>query len=175
MVALAAGCGGGGGDGGSQSVDVEFTRTDGSVATFPQTVRAWCGPYDDDNPDIEAVHVLAGELPRDESPTAYWIVTAVRADVERDPVTTLPNSFVFTEPRGAASFAYDVEDRGNELSSADEESKGTMRVELDGCEPGDTVRVDVRGRRTRQRVLRPAADLGRGRRTAEIGDAPESS
>ncbi len=138
VVAMVAGCGGEGGDADGQSVDVMFTRTDGSQARFPDTVRAWCGPYDEDNRDIEAVNVLAGEAPRDESPDAYWIVTAVRADIERDPVTTFPNSFVFSEPRGAGLFAYDGDDRGNELSSADEESKGTMRIELEGCEPGDT-------------------------------------
>jgi hypothetical protein len=174
VVALASGCGGGGGDGGSQSVDVKFTRTDGSVATFPQAVQAWCGPYDEDNRDIEAVNVLAGEFPRDDS-DAYWIVTAVRADVERDPVTTFPNSFVFSEPRGAGLFAYDVDDRGNELSSADEESKGTMRIELEGCEPGDQVRVEFE-----EVVLGSEySDLPtisvEGAVTAEIGDAPESS
>ena len=140
-MAFATGCAGGG-DAESQSVDVVFTRADGSVATFPETVRAWCGPYNDESPDTEAVHVQAGEFTRDATPDAYWIVNAVRADVERDPVTTLPNSFVSTEPQGAGFFAYDVEDRENELSSADEESRGTIRVELDGCEPGDTVRVE---------------------------------
>jgi hypothetical protein len=134
-VAAAGGC-----DGGATAVDVEFTRADGSLATFPQTVRAWCGPYDEDNSDIEAMHVLAADLPY-ESPSAYWMVSAVRADVERDPVTIFPNSFVFSEPRGAGLFAYDTEDRENELSSADEESEGTMRIELEGCEPGDTAHV----------------------------------
>jgi hypothetical protein len=104
-------------------------------------VRAWCGPYDDENRDTDAVHILAGKVPRDESPPTYWIVSAVRADVERDPVTTLPNSFVYTKPRGAAFFALDAEERENELSSADEESEGTIRVELAGRGPGDTVRV----------------------------------
>ena len=65
---------------------------------------------------------------------------AVQADVESDPVTTLPNNFVYTEARGASFFALD--DRGNEVSSADEESAGAIRVELDGCDEGDTVRVD---------------------------------
>ena len=74
-------------------------------------MRAWCGPYDEDNRDIEAVNVLAGEPPRDKSPDAYWIVTAVRADIERDPVTMFPDSFVFSEPRGAGLFAYDADHR----------------------------------------------------------------
>jgi hypothetical protein len=173
-VAFATGCGGGG-DADGQSVDVTFARTDGSLATFPETVRAWCGPYDDESPDTEAVHVLAGTLPRSESPDAYWIVNAVPADVERDHVTTLPNSFVSPEPQGAALFAYDVEDRENELSSADEESRGTIRVELAGCEPGETVRVEF----DKVTLGSEYSDLPtisvEGAVTAESGDAPASS
>jgi hypothetical protein len=140
VVALAAGCGD---DAGRQSVDVEFTRTDGSPATFPRTLRAYCAPFDENNSHRHAVHVLAGELPRAESPPAYWILRAVQADVERDPVTKLPNDFVYTEARGASFFALD--ETGNELSSSDEESQGTIRVELAGCEPGDVVRVTFDG------------------------------
>ena len=171
---MVAGCGGEGGDADGQSVDVMFTRTDGSQARFPDTVRAWCGPYDEDNRDIEAVNVMAGEVPRDDS-DAYWIVTAVRADIERDPVTTFPNSFVFSEPRGAGLFAYDVDDRGNELSSADEESKGTMRIELEGCEPGDQVRVKVDGVVLGSEYSDLPTISVEGAVTAEIGDAPDSS
>jgi hypothetical protein len=172
-VAAAAAAGGCGGDG-TQTVDVDFTRADGSLATFPQTVRAWCGPYDEDNSDTDAVHILAAELPY-ESPAAYWIVSAVRADIERKPVTTFPDSFVFSEPRGAGLFALDADDRGNELSSADEESEGTMRVELEGCEPGDTVRVTfddvVLG--SEYHDLPPISVAGAA--VAEIGDAPDRS
>ena len=39
-------------------------------------------------------------------------------------------------------FGVDAERRNNELSSATEESKGAIRVEVDGCDPGDTVRVE---------------------------------
>jgi hypothetical protein len=55
-------------------VDATFTRADGSLATFPDTVRAWCGPYDDESPETPAVHVMAGERPRSESEslTAFW-------------------------------------------------------------------------------------------------------
>jgi hypothetical protein len=138
-------------------------------------VRVWCGPYDDENRDTDAVHILAGKVPRDESPPTYWIVSAVRADVERNPVTTLPNSFVYTKPRGAAFFALDAEDRENELSSADEESRGTMRIELEGCEPGDTVRVKfedvVLG--SEYADLPPLSVAGS--LVAEISDAPDRS
>jgi hypothetical protein len=175
VVAFATGCGGEGGDGGNQAVDVKFTRTDGSLAPFPRAVRAWCGPYDEDNRDIEAVNVLAGEAPRDGSPDAYWIVTAVRGDVERDPVTTFPNSFVLSEPRGAGLFAYDGDDRGNELSSADEESKGTMRIELEGCDPGDTVRVEFEDVTLGSEYSDLPPISVEGAVTAEIGDAPDLS
>jgi hypothetical protein len=168
---VAVGCGGRGQD--EQSVDLMFTRADASIATFPDTVRAWCAPFDENNSHRDAVHVLAGELPREESPPAYWILRAVRADVERDPVTTLPDSFVYTEARGASFFALD--DRGNEVSSADEESKGTIRVELEGCESGDTVRADF------QDVVLGSeySDLPpisvEGSVTADIGGAPDRS
>jgi hypothetical protein len=140
LAAALAGCGGGGAD--EASVDLEFTRQDGSVAAFPETVRAWCAPFDESTTDVEAVHVLAGERPQGEAAEPFWVVMAVRADVEREPTTTLPNDFVYTEPGGAAFFALDdAEHENNELSSADEESSGTIRVELDGCEPGDTLRL----------------------------------
>ena len=104
------------GSSGTQSVDVEFTRADGSLATFPETVRrvvrtvrrgatrtatrSTCWP---------ASFLARNPLPRTGS------LRAVQADVERDPVTTLPNSFVYTEARGAA-FSRTTPGRGNELS-----------------------------------------------------------
>jgi hypothetical protein len=141
LVAVGAGCGSEGGRAPSGSVDVTFTRADGSNAQFPAEVRAWCGPFDEDNGDVEGVHLLAGERPRDGSPSPYWIVDAVRADIKRDPTTSLPNSFVYTRPRGAALFVFDAKDRENELSSADEESSGTLKVESEGCDAGDSVTV----------------------------------
>jgi hypothetical protein len=139
-AALAGGCGGAGDD--EEAVDLEFTRQDGSAASFPEVVRAWCAPFDGDNPDVDAVHVWAGEPPQGEPADPVWFVSAVRADIEREPSTTLPNNFVYTEPRGASFFALDdAEHRNNELSSAEEESSGTIRVELDGCERGDSVRL----------------------------------
>jgi hypothetical protein len=137
LLLLAAACGGERTEPRS-SVDVTVTRADGSAAEFPNRVRAWCGPFDEDNADTEAVHVTAGKRSLNHP---FWELSAVRADVEREPATTLPNSFVFTEPRGTTLFAYDNKPRGNELSSAEEESSGTIRVEPAGCDPGDTVHV----------------------------------
>jgi hypothetical protein len=128
-----AGCGAA-----SSQSDVEFTRADGSIADFSDEVRAWCGSFDEDNESVEAVHVLAGEPP----PGSYWRLDAVREDIARDPETTLPNSFTYTEPRRAFVFAFDAENRENEVSSAEEESSGTIRVESEGCERGDSVTVE---------------------------------
>ncbi|MBA3716827.1 MAG: hypothetical protein H0W87_01185 [Actinobacteria bacterium] len=136
-VALTTGCG----DEPSEphaSIDMTVTRADATVVEFPNGLRASCGPFDEDNADTEAVHIMAGKRGPH---STFWQLTAVQADVERDPVTTLPNSFDFTEPRGATLFAYDNKPRGNEVSSAEEESSGTIRVELAGCDPGDTVQL----------------------------------
>lgn len=140
LVATAAFAGGCGDDRSElrATVDVTVTRADGSVARFPTSVRASCGPFDEDNADTESVHVTAGtRSARDR----FWELTAVRADVERDPVTKLPNDFVYTEPRATTLFAVDNKPRGNELSSAEEESSGTIRVDLAGCDRGDKVEV----------------------------------
>jgi hypothetical protein len=138
-------------------------------------VRAWCGPYDDENDDTEAVHIRVGELPRGDSPSAYWLLRAVRTDVERDPVTTLPNDFVFTEPRGVALFVFDVEASRNELSSAEEESKGAIRVELAGCELGDTVRVEFDDVVLGSEYFDLPTISVEGSVRAEIGGAPDRS
>jgi hypothetical protein len=132
LALFLAGCGGG------TSATVEFMRADGSVVEFTDPIRAWCGPYDEDNEDVDAVHVLAG----DPAPGSYWIVDAVHADIAADPATSLPHTFNYTEPRRAFVFVFDAEGRENELSSAEEESSGTIRVESDGCEPGDSVTVE---------------------------------
>ncbi len=173
----AAGCDGGaetqGGGAEPEIVEVRFTREDGSLARFPDTVRAWCGPFDSDNPAIESVHVLAGKLPSSEAREPVWVLTAVRADVERDPTTTLPNNFVYTEPRGAAFFALDDEEhRSNELSSLDDEAAGTIHVRLTGCEPGDTVRLKFDGVRLGGETLEGPWIAVEGTVVARIGAAP---
>jgi hypothetical protein len=169
VLSAASGCGGGevGAAGG-----VEFTREDGSSASFPESVRAWCGPFDEDSPDVEAVHILAGERPESEPADPFWMLLAARADVAREP-TTLPNDFVFTEPRGAALFALDdAEHDNNELSSATEESSGTIDVELSGCEPGDTVLVTFDGVTLGSEYSDLPTMAVEGSVEAEIGTAP---
>lgn len=136
-IGLTAGCGGER-PVAKSSVDLTITRADGTTVGLPPDMRAWCGSFDEDNAGVNAVRVMAGKRGGHEP---FWELAAVRADVERDPVTRLPNSFVFTEPRGASLFAFDNEPRGNELSSAEEESSGAIRVELEGCKRGDEVRL----------------------------------
>jgi hypothetical protein len=170
VVAAASGCGGASGSG--EAGGLEFTREDSTTAQLPESVRAWCAPFDDDNPDVEAVHVLAGELPQSEPAEPFWMLDAVRADVEAEP-TTLPNDFVYTEPSGAVLFVLDdAEHSNNQLSSATEEAAGTIRVELSGCESGDTVRVELED----VTLGSESSDLPTmsvaGTAEAEIGSAP---
>lgn len=149
--------------------DLIITRPDGTNVTVFGDVRAWCGSYDDDNADVDAVHVMVGKRGGKEP---FWELTAVKRDVERRPVTQLPNSFVFTEPRATSLFAFDNVPRDNELSSAEEESSGSIRVELDGCERGDEVRL------TFSKVVLGSElhDLGSlrfgGNMTAQIAEPP---
>lgn len=144
-MAFTSGCGGKADGGGTERArnTTRFAREDGSVARFPSLVRAWCGPFDEDNADIEAIHLLAGALPNGEGlADPFWIVSGVRADVERDRETVFPNDFVYTEPRGASFFALDdAKHQHNELSSASERSAGLIRIQLSGCERGDEVEV----------------------------------
>lgn len=173
-VAIAGGCGRAGD--GEENVDLEFTRQDGSGASFPESVRAWCAPFDEDNPDVEAVHAMAGEQPVEEPAEPFWMMRAVLADVEREPTTALPTDFVFTEPRGASFFALDdAEHDNNELSSADEESSGTIRVELDGCEPGDTLTLTFGQVALGSELhLLPTMSV-EGKVVATIGEPPEGA
>jgi hypothetical protein len=177
VALLAAGCGGAGDedDGGRARSSLEFTRADGSVAQFPAAVRAWCGPFDEDNPDVEGVHVLAGAVPGADGPEPqpFWILRAVRADVERDGETTLPNDFVYTEPRDASFFALDdAAHRHNELSSASERSAGTIRVELSGCGPDDTVEVAFDDVTLGSEYGDGASISAAGTVVADVGDPP---
>ena len=142
------------------------------MAHFPTTLRAWCGPFDEDNADVEAVHVLAGQPPTGEYPDSFWILDVVRADIGRDTGTALPHSFTYTQPRGLLFFAVDAEDRENELSSAEEESSGTIRVKSGGCEPGDSVTVEFHDVVLGSEYHDLPAMSVSGAAVAEIGEPP---
>jgi len=95
---------------------IVLTRADGTPIAIEPTIRVWCGPWASDvrKPSI---HVLAG------SRGAVWTMSAVVADVRRRPVVRFPHNFIWDKPTGAQVFAGD---RGNEASSAEEESTGRI-------------------------------------------------
>ncbi len=95
---------------------VVLTRADGTVVPIKQTIRVWCGPWASDV-RTPAVHVLAG------SRRAVWTMSAVLADVRRNPVVRFPHSFVFDKPTKAQLFAAEAR---NEASTAEEESSGKI-------------------------------------------------
>jgi hypothetical protein len=115
--------------------EITMTRPDGSVVAFPQKVRVWCGRWERDVP-VRALHVQVGGR------HGSWALRAVIADVRRDPVIELPNSFVFDEPEGADLFA---QSGGNELSSAEEEASGRIVVDRVRCGRRLAVRFRVDG------------------------------
>jgi hypothetical protein len=169
VSAIATSCGGAGES--EQAGGVTVTREDGSVVEFPEAVRAWCGPFDDEM--VDAVHVHVGSWPV-EVGSSFWRLEAVRDDLGE--ATTLPNDTVSNlekAPVGASLFVYDADQGQNELSSADSESSGTIRVELDGCEPGGTVETAFEGVTLASESLNGPTVSVQGTETFEIGDPPE--
>jgi hypothetical protein len=130
LALLLAGCGGDEDDGAASDADanvLEVTRNDGSRVEFSGTVRAWC--------EDGRVFVLGGRFPKEdeEHPPAFWYLSAA----EGQETIELPAEnllFVFDPPVGSS---------GNELSSNEEESSGSVTFRESGCEQGDTVRVDI--------------------------------
>ena len=113
-----------------------FTRPDGTVVAFSRDVRVWCGPWESGVP-VRSIHVQVGGR------KGGWRLSAVIADVRRHPVVRMPHSFVFDKPTGALLFAFEG---GNELSSQEEESRGTIRFKRARCGKRPRVTVTVGGR-----------------------------
>jgi hypothetical protein len=118
---------------------LRVTRDDGSTVEFPDRLRAWCGPYDVDNP-AEAVWVLGGELPESDNPPPFWIFSRRVADLERSTTVDFPH-----RDGHATLFVLDPKLR-YELSSIEENASGEAVVEEWGCEEGDVVRLRVDAR-----------------------------
>jgi hypothetical protein len=110
-----------------------FLRPDGSEIAYPGAVRVWCGPWEADVP-VRTLHVRVGTRGR-----PFWRMSAVLADVRRDPVVRFPHTFVFDRPSDALLFAVDGT---NELSSAEEEASGRMTFRRARC--GARLRVRFR-------------------------------
>ncbi len=111
-----------------------FLRPDGTEVDYPGAVRVWCGPWETDVP-VRSLHVQVGARGR-----PFWRMSAVLADVRRDPVVRFPHSFVFDRPSEAILFALDGT---NELSSAEEEASGRMTFRRARCGPRLRVRFRV--------------------------------
>jgi hypothetical protein len=75
---------------------------------------------------------------------SYWSLSTVLRDARPGRVLRFPVGFVYTRPRKAQLFVYDAKTR-NELSSEDEDSRGTVVFSKVGCKPGQTVAFRVRG------------------------------
>jgi hypothetical protein len=111
-----------------------FLRPDGTEARFGGPVRVWCGPWERDVP-VRSIHVRVGLRAG-----RAWHLSAVLADVRRDPVVRLPHAFIWDRPTGALLFAADGT---NELSSAEEEASGRLTFRRARCGPRLRIRVRV--------------------------------
>lgn len=112
-----------------------FTREDGTLAEVGQRYFVWCGEWEPGEVATPAVHVSNMTLAE-----AGWMLRAVRADVGGGATITFPNDFIFDQPEGALLF---INDRDNELSTAEPESSGSITFQEVSCERGGTVRFSV--------------------------------
>jgi hypothetical protein len=114
---------------------VAVTRADGSAVQIAQNLRVWCGPWEPDVPR-RTLHIRAGAR---EGP--FWQLSAVVADVRRQPIVRFPHSFVFDQPTGAQLFAVAGD---NEVSSSEEEASGQISFARVRCGRRLAVRFRVR-------------------------------
>jgi hypothetical protein len=121
---------------GAITIDNElvFTRPDGTEVPYAGPVRVWCGPWESDVP-VRSIHVQVGPRGRQ-----AWHLSAVLADVRRDPVVRLPHFFIWDRPSEAMLFAGDGT---NELSTAEEEASGKLTFRRARCGPRLRIRVRV--------------------------------
>lgn len=112
-----------------------FTRADGIAIRFAGSPHIWCGPYQEDV-SVPAIHVRLATPGR----TAGWRVDAVRRDVVHGQRVSFPLDFVWDSPRGASVF---VAAHGNETSSGQEESSGSIRFSRVSCRPGGVVAFTI--------------------------------
>jgi hypothetical protein len=119
----------------SDENDLVFERTDGSRIGFKPEVYVWCGPWEEGEIPVPALHIRGwGDGGR------YWSLRAVLDDVEPGESFEFPNFFVWNEPVGADIF---IADGSNELSTAQPESHGWIIFEKVECGPIGTVRFSI--------------------------------
>jgi hypothetical protein len=129
---------------GATNNSLRFVRSDGTRIVFGPLIRVRCGRWAPDN-RTPTLHVVVGGPARAAPPRSFWLLQAVVADVQRRRVVRLPREVVSDRPSGALLFVYDR--RGdNELSSAEEVSRGRIVFRLARCRPRPAVRFTVNGR-----------------------------
>jgi hypothetical protein len=132
VVALACSCSSDE-DGGDrpEASGLVVRREDGSRLEFPAGVDAWC--------EDGEIRVVGGRLPREdeEKPPAFWFVSARVEEAE--------SKGAFELPAGRLLFVYDptLGRDGNDLSSAEEDSSGSVVFEEVSCDRGETIRVAI--------------------------------
>jgi hypothetical protein len=148
LVLLASGCGSGDGSAGEEGHSLQVTREDGSEVKLPDEVHAWCGPGPfapqaeheraPTPPKPKVLWVVGGQLPEAQAEEAgtFWMFFWPTKALEGSPKVELRDG------ETQALFVYDSVEE-NELSSAQERTKGTIDVEEWGCEKGDSVRISV--------------------------------
>jgi hypothetical protein len=110
-----------------------FKRPGGSAIPFTGTLRAWCGPWDDEVAR-PSVHVELRNARRG------WELSAVRHDLEVSRRINFPNEFVSKRPRGVLLF---VAASAIEASTAEEESSGSLVFSRVSCRLGGVVEFSI--------------------------------
>jgi hypothetical protein len=154
-LALAAGCAGA--DASSDANALEVIRGDDSRVEFTGGTRAWC--------EDGILSVLGGRFPKDdeERPPAFWYISANEDELSAEEPIDLPAERLL--------FVYDPEvgRDGNDLSSAEEESTGSVTFREWTCEQGEQVRIDVKATLASEYHNLPSVDAN-GEVEAVVGD-----
>ena len=143
-----------------------FTRADQSRLVFDpgSQLRVWCGPWEEGLIATPAVHlVFSGPGQSDR----FWMLTAVRADVQIGVPLTFPNTFLFDQPRNADLF---ILDEPNELSTSESSSGGTIVFQQLNCGPAGRVEFTIAAT-VGSEVGGPPVSVA-GRVNAPVGEAP---
>ena len=113
-----------------------FTRADGSRVRFPGPVRAWCGRWSEVLAQ-RTLHVVVGERTRGQPRWDLDVVLGRRPRI----VVMLPER---SGPRRPPRVLLFVHDPPNELSSAEEETRGRIVVRSVRCRPRPQLALTIR-------------------------------
>jgi N-acetylneuraminic acid mutarotase len=125
----------------SADAGLVFRRADGSRIAFDGRLRAWCGAWNDPgSPQTLHVAVLRRAGPGFALP--HWHVSAVAADVARRAVVRFPVGIHERHPHGALVFVADTP-TGNEVSTEQEDARGSISFSPVRCAAGSPVRFTI--------------------------------